>query len=286
MSEDATLRLQRALEIDDRVINLARVPPPDLAGAEAALRDGADLDAPMPGGDGKTFLIDACERGHVTLVQWLLEHGASPNAQDACGCTPLMHAARSEQIDIARQLIEAGADLDVRDQDGWAAVLTAVMAESFGVAAVLVERGADPNTRDEAGVPILARVVAAGDVGLVDKLLERGADPNARDRDGWAILASVRGNGEEITHLFDLLLERGADPSDVDAEGRSLPAVLADGDPAACERLDAVLAKPLHAARRQRVLERLTPEQGLAWLPKSCVAAAGETRVEGWRRRP
>ena len=58
------------------------------------------------------------KRGDATAVQWLLEHGANPNALWAhweAEVTPLHLAAAQGHADIARLLLGAGADPRIRD---------------------------------------------------------------------------------------------------------------------------------------------------------------------------
>ena len=52
----------------------------------------------------------------------LLRGGASPNPQDAWGCTPLHNAAGKGFEEISRLLVEAGADLHVRADRGKSAL--------------------------------------------------------------------------------------------------------------------------------------------------------------------
>jgi ankyrin repeat protein len=69
------------------------------------------------------------KRGDTESVQWLLDHGANPNALWAhweADLTPLHLAAMSCSPDVARALVAAGADLGIRDSQfdsdplGWA----------------------------------------------------------------------------------------------------------------------------------------------------------------------
>ena len=58
------------------------------------------------------------KRGDATAVQWLLEHGANPNALWAhweAEVTPLHLAAAQGHAEIARLLLSAGADPRIRD---------------------------------------------------------------------------------------------------------------------------------------------------------------------------
>ena len=58
----------------------------------------------------------------MEIVKILIDAGASLQASDEDGLTPLMVAARKGNAEIVAALIEASADLDVRDADGWTAL--------------------------------------------------------------------------------------------------------------------------------------------------------------------
>jgi ankyrin repeat protein len=62
------------------------------AAALAAVRDGADVNAPQ--GDGTTPLHWAVYKVDVDLTRELLKHGANPNVKNALGSTPLAEAAK------------------------------------------------------------------------------------------------------------------------------------------------------------------------------------------------
>jgi ankyrin repeat protein len=58
------------------------------------------------------------KRGDTTAVEWLLEHGANPDALWAhwdADVTPLHLAAAQGHADVVRALLDAGADSQIRD---------------------------------------------------------------------------------------------------------------------------------------------------------------------------
>jgi hypothetical protein len=77
--------------------------------------------------DGALHLLS--KRGDSTAVEWLLEHGANPNARWAhwdADVTPLHLAAAQGHAEVVRALLNAGADSKIRDSkhdgdaSGWA----------------------------------------------------------------------------------------------------------------------------------------------------------------------
>ena len=60
----------------------------------------------------------AARRGYVSVVQALLDHGATIDARDAKKETPLRRAVNCRQIEIVRLLVRRGADPHLADRRG------------------------------------------------------------------------------------------------------------------------------------------------------------------------
>ncbi len=67
---------------------------------------------------GATPLHHAAQGGCVRAVQWLLDHGADPNARRADGGTALHAAAAAGQVKAAEALVRAGAAVAAKDGSG------------------------------------------------------------------------------------------------------------------------------------------------------------------------
>jgi ankyrin repeat protein len=107
----------------------------------------------------------------------LLARGASPDARDDDGRTPLHSAVLGGAVGLAGLLLEAGADPNARDQDGFTPLHFAAQEHLPEMARLLVARGADVNARDEDGGSVLWRAVfsAAGRPEIAQLLLASGA---------------------------------------------------------------------------------------------------------------
>jgi ankyrin repeat protein len=81
--------------------------------ADLLLRHGAELDADQ-------LLLDAARAGtrDRDVVRWLVGHGASLEARETDGDTPLLIAIRDNNHRLARHLIDQGADVNVHDAAG------------------------------------------------------------------------------------------------------------------------------------------------------------------------
>ena len=59
-------------------------------------------------GDGATPLHFAASRGHLSVVKWLVFHGAKADEKDDCGKTPLDDAVENSHADVV-ELLSASA---------------------------------------------------------------------------------------------------------------------------------------------------------------------------------
>lgn len=67
---------------------------------------------------GDTALHAAALKGRVTVVAYLLEHGADVNKRNAAGSTPLHKALAGGHAAVAELLVRHGADGDARNEAG------------------------------------------------------------------------------------------------------------------------------------------------------------------------
>lgn len=64
-------------------------------------------------------LHEACNHGHLEVVEVLLENNASiddPGGPHCNGITPLIDAANNGHVDVVQLLLDKGADIMIKDQ--------------------------------------------------------------------------------------------------------------------------------------------------------------------------
>lgn len=149
--------------------------------------------------------------GNVRQLRGALDHGASVNARDARGNTPLLLAAAYADAACVRLLLERGADVNAVNQAGSTALLRA--AADYEKLKLLVERGAKVNVRSMLGnTPLMLAARPAKSRHSVELLLAHGADVAATNIHGaTALMAAAAGGDVESVRL---LLKHGANPNE------------------------------------------------------------------------
>jgi ankyrin repeat protein len=82
------------------------------------LRHGADINIKYYCSYALHYAYDetnGCKRVNLAIIDLLIQYGASVNAQDDRGTTPLHVACYNNDISIMRHLISLGADIDAGD---------------------------------------------------------------------------------------------------------------------------------------------------------------------------
>ena len=220
-------------EQEDRGILLYRASESaDLDTVVRLLEEGIDPNTLVRFSDtepASTALIAAASRGHVRIVEALLNEGADPGRSDATGMVPLDFA---QEPKVWTLLLQYGADANVRERMGSPLAFAAAIGSEAKVEALLAA-GADPNLAGDGGETVLR--VAAGNVrvSVVKMLLAAGADVNAKTEAGETALMAPFENvyrlvmAEDVEHervpeLLRILIEAGADVNAKNKNGDSV----------------------------------------------------------------
>ena len=167
---------------------------------------------------------DAAAAGDTAEVQRLLDEGADPN-QKGVG-SPLYFAAQRGHVKVVELLLEAGAEVNAVTRFG-TALQIAARGNRIQIVEVLLENGADPNIPGgpEMKMP-LHDAAERGALEAARVLLENGADVNGRTSmlHPPIHLAAFKGKDD----LVALLGEFGASPMNVEPLA---PGELAKADP-------------------------------------------------------
>ncbi|MBU0985530.1 MAG: ankyrin repeat domain-containing protein [candidate division Zixibacteria bacterium] len=159
---------------------------------------------------GRTALsLVARESGSVEIAALLIDAGASINAVDRFGSTPLELAAWRGFSAIVDLLLDRGARLPA-DPGRLNRMLTnATQTGLPRLFDLVVARGADVSARNPNDGSYLHSAAAGGNIDILQRLLRQGLPINERDKYGWTALhyAIARGRVDAAR----LLLDNGAD---------------------------------------------------------------------------
>jgi uncharacterized protein len=177
----------------------------DLAGAEALIKAGADVNAANR--YGVTPIAIAAMNGSAAMIRKLLDAGVDPNSANAGGETALMTAARTGKLDAVKLLLDRGANVNAKDTvHGQSALMWAVLENHADVVELLLTRSADVNAHTNVtitkGEYVPARPAAASGVGII----RQRALPTPNGGITPLLFAIRDGN----TAMMRLLLDRGA----------------------------------------------------------------------------
>ena len=131
-----------------------------------------------------TPLQVASRRGHVDLVELLLENRADATVNVGGGRTILHEAARRGRGAISLLLLQHGADVSARDNGGFTPLDAVAMEGREEVAVLLLQYGADVSAQDLNGMTALHWAAHQGHVAMVRVLIAHRANVAAQDTMG------------------------------------------------------------------------------------------------------
>ncbi|MFF4383822.1 ankyrin repeat domain-containing protein [Kitasatospora sp. NPDC001547] len=168
-------------------------------------------------------LLDAADRGDLDAARAALTAGATVEARDAEGRTPLLRAAFADRVAVARLLVEAGADVNAQDARLNSPWLVTGITGSVPMLRALLPGGPDLTRRNRYGGVSVIPAAERGHVAYVRAVLtETAIDVDHVNDLGWTALleAVLLGDGGPAhREIVDVLLAHGADPHLADADG-------------------------------------------------------------------
>lgn len=169
---------------------------------------------------GLTALYYATQGGHEDVVGLLLSKGAQANIADYDKRTPLMVASEQGHVDVVRMLVHSlGLQaLEAKDQKGQTALYHAAIQGHEEIVEVLLAKGAQANSSDNQGRTPFVEAAKNGHLGVIQTLAQHmGLEGlNEKDRKGQTALFCAARTGHEEVVAF--LLSKRAHATDRDLE--------------------------------------------------------------------
>jgi ankyrin repeat protein len=210
----------------------------DLQEVEKLILNGANVNAFVSLGAIKnaTPLHIAALSGHLILVHYLLQHGASINAQDGKGTTPLRLATLNQHLDVVLLLLDHGADINTSGTEEPPLVIINILIGYAAIAKEFLKRVAKCSMITQKLLePILAQgafkdqplVIAAlfGDLFQIKNLIPQSSSSDIQEaleyavaqghKDAALYLLSFECDKEKLIALIDSLIKtQSLDPED------------------------------------------------------------------------
>ena len=179
------------------------------------LYENGSIDINFANSGGSTALITSAANGHLELVKWLIEAGASLTSRDAGKQTALLLAASRGHLEVVKYLIQAGASLTDVDSSNRTALARAAIDGHVTIMEALLDAGANANAVDNFGQTPLFIAMSkpfhsnSSQEAAAKLLIERGADIHATDKNGRNVLVFSLMN--QYYAIARLLFDKGAE---------------------------------------------------------------------------
>lgn len=171
---------------------------------------------------GDTALIAAGRRGHIRVVEYLLERGAQIDLPNRHGEVVVFVAAANGDNELLRLLLDNGADANAAEFDNRSnqlslakstmgrdsVLMRAVQRGHLDVARTLVDAGADVNYRGFMGKTALYNAVENGRLNIVQYLISQNANVNTASFAGITPLMEAAKTGS--LRLTEVLIDTDA----------------------------------------------------------------------------
>ena len=146
--------------------------------ARALIAAGADVNT-QDNTQQSAYLIPTADGG-LAMLRLTLANGADVHSLDSYNGTGLIRAADRGHVDIIQELLNTEIKIDHVNRLGWTALLEAIILGDGGerhteVVRLLVDAGADVNLADSAGVTPLAHAKQRGFAAMIEILESAGA---------------------------------------------------------------------------------------------------------------
>lgn len=157
-------------------------PPPSLHSHNGSLQSTPESLASSTFTDisGNTALHLAAEKGHMGIVQLLLDTGIDINAANKDSSTCLHIAVAQDNVAMAGLLMEKGALADAKNGLGQNALHIAVEKGNTALVGLVLDYARDVDARDCLGQTAFHRAVAMGWEEIVRLMLLRGVNSQAK----------------------------------------------------------------------------------------------------------
>ena len=148
-------------ELEDQIIRAAALD--QVEDVRSLIAKGADVNAHDPlDATPLSYAVrsGSRKRGHVPVIQLLLQHGANPNVSVSCRLTPLMYAVQRGDVKAVELLLAHKADVNATTHEGYTALMGASVLGSPEIVSLLLKNGANVTAQTRDGQTALTLATA------------------------------------------------------------------------------------------------------------------------------
>jgi len=171
------------------------------------------VDIHMKRPNGYTALMDAAERGHDDLVNFLLDAQASVNQTHNYGGTAIFRAAVNGHASTVDRLIRAQANVNQKNANNATPLIRTANFGHLAVVERLLDAQSDLAHKNSGGVSALMRAALGGHYTTVQFLIQRRAPLDFTKKTGESAVTMAANGGH--SNVVTLLVESHADISNV-----------------------------------------------------------------------
>ncbi|XP_018099069.1 poly [ADP-ribose] polymerase tankyrase-1 isoform X3 [Xenopus laevis] len=147
-------------------------------------------------------LLEASKAGDLDIVKLCSSQNVNCRDLEGRHSTPLHFAAGYNRVSVVEYLLHHGADVHAKDKGGLVPLHNACSYGHYEVAELLVRHGASVNVADLWKFTPLHEAAAKGKYEICKLLLKHGADPTKKNRDGNTPLDLVKDGDTDIQDLL------------------------------------------------------------------------------------
>lgn len=199
--------------------------------AEKLIEQGASVEARNR--FANMALHQAAQGGHVAVIRLLLDKGASINQTNLAGSTPLLKAVNNNKSKAVETLLAAGASQEAVGGKGVTPLGAAAYNGNDRIVKLLLKHGAKPEQADGTGKGPVIYAAAKGFASIVQVLFDAGLDPNITYGHSLTALMWAAGHSNDVPppeglKAVELIVKSGARLDAADDRGRTALMIAAE----------------------------------------------------------
>ena len=175
-------------KIENTVVDVPVINKIDIENAMMDASKNGELDRKM------TAFMWAVSKGHLDIVEFLVDKGVNLNLTDNDGNSPLIIATCNGFIEITKLLIDKGANLDLTDKRGNSPLIIATYYSRAEIAKLLINKGANIDLVNSNGRSALMIAAYIGNTIISKLLVDKGADIDLVDKNWETVWDKVGRN--------------------------------------------------------------------------------------------